>query len=256
MSVSSDLDKLTVDEFACRLKGSTIPLGNTFSYVAAMPLSEDDVKDYLEEPIAALPTDIKSNLPKLLIGLVPYLEKPNGKEKEKTRVAAELVTFEQPAENRRSLAARVIAEGETSLFFAVKERQVADYHYDFYRAIAALIAERSSKEQRSDYYGILREELSNRVHGEVDQESWHLKQSLMRRQTNLRRETKAFLEYAHQSFVDTLTLYLHGICCDIDVDTGPRQLPSRCLRKRLQLLESLYPPPEGYAVFPEELNAP
>jgi len=60
--------------------------------------------------------------------------------------------------------------------------------------------------------------------------------------------------YQAQSFIDTLTLYLHGICCDIDVDTGPRQLPSRYLRKRLQLLQELFPAPEGYAVFPEDLK--
>ena len=57
-----------------------------------------------------------------------------------------------------------------------------------------------------------------------------------------------------QSFIDTLTLFLHGICCDIDVETGPRQLQSRLLRKRLQLLQSLYPLPHGYALFPEELD--
>jgi hypothetical protein len=65
---------------------------------------------------------------------------------------------------------------------------------------------------------------------------------------------KAFRAYARQSFIDTLTLYLHGICCDIDVDTGPRQLPSRFLRKRLMVLEELFPPPSGYAVFPEQLE--
>jgi hypothetical protein len=31
-------------------------------------------------------------------------------------------------------------------------------------------------------------------------------------------------------------------------------LPSRFLRKRLELLEILFPPPEGYAVFPEEIR--
>jgi len=56
-----------------------------------------------------------------------------------------------------------------------------------------------------------------------------------------------------QSFIDTLTLYLHGICCDIDVEPGPRQIPSNHLRKRLQLLKELFPPPQGYAVFPEDL---
>ena len=55
-------------------------------------------------------------------------------------------------------------------------------------------------------------------------------------------------------FVDSLTLFLHGICCDIDVETGPRQLASRHMRKRLELLRGFYPPPKGYAVFPEDLK--
>ena len=49
---------------------------------------------------------------------------------------------------------------------------------------------------------------------------------------------------------------MHGICCDIDVETGPRQLPSRYLRKRLEVLLGLYPPPAGYAVFPEHQERP
>jgi hypothetical protein len=89
----------------------------------------------------------------------------------------------------------------------------------------------------------------------VDEKSWHLKQGLLRRQTNVRKETKLFRDYARQSFEDTLTLYLHGACCDIDVETGPRQMPSRYLRRRLELLLSLFPPPEGYAVLPEQLKS-
>ena len=81
-----------------------------------------------------------------------------------------------------------------------------------------------------------------------------LKQAIVRRYASTRRETKAFLEYAKQSFIDTLTLYMHGICCDIDVETGPRQLPSRYLRKRLVLLRSLYVLRRGYPVFPEEIK--
>jgi len=65
---------------------------------------------------------------------------------------------------------------------------------------------------------------------------------------------KAFRDYTRQSFIDTLTLYLHGICCDIDVDTGPRQVPSRYLRKRLLALEELFPPPPGVALFPDQLE--
>jgi hypothetical protein len=116
------------------------------------------------------------------------------------------------------------------------------------------VADRWPVEVQERFFRTIREELSAEIHGEVDEKSWHLKQGLLRRQTNIRRETKLFREYAAQSFEDTLTLYLHGICCDIDVETGPRQMPSRYLRKRLELLHSLYPPPDGYAVFPEELK--
>jgi hypothetical protein len=98
--------------------------------------------------------------------------------------------------------------------------------------------------------------LRGRVHGEIDEEGWRLKQALLQRQTDAHRETKLFRNYARQSLIDTLTLYLHGICCDIDVETGPRQIPSRFLRKRLQLLAEGFPPPSGYAVFPEDLNQP
>jgi hypothetical protein len=102
------------------------------------------------------------------------------------------------------------------------------------------------------YSRLLREELNGEAHGEVDEPSWRLKQGLRRSKTA--GGARNFRAYARQSFIDTLTLYLHGICCDIDVETGPRQLPSRFIRKRLLTLEELFPPPTGYAVFPEQVE--
>ena len=140
------------------------------------------------------------------------------------------------------------------LALGIKDIEVADYHYQLYSALAALVAERWPQDVQERFFRTIREELSADVHGEVDERSWHLKQALQRRQTNVRKETKLFREYARQAFEDTLTLYLHGTCCDIDVETGPRQMPSRYLRRRLELLISLFPPPEGYAVLPEQLK--
>ena len=130
----------------------------------------------------------------------------------------------------------------TMLALGIKDIEVADYHYQFYNALAGVVADQLVRRTcRSAFYRTIREELSAEVHGEVDEKSWHLKQALLRRQTNVRKETKLFREYARQAFEDTLTLYLHGTCCDIDVETGPRQMPSRYLRRRLELLISLYP---------------
>ncbi len=187
-------------------------------------------------------------LPPVGVILGPYLERGNGKE-------GDVVTFERPAESRYIPSSRCELKGLTVLALAVKDLEVADYHYQFYNALAAVVAQNWSAETQESFYRTIREELSGEVHGEVDEKSWHLKQALLRRQSNVRKETKLFREYAKQAFEDTLTLYLHGTCCDIDVETGPRQMASRYLRRRLELLMSLYPPPEGYAVLPEQLKS-
>jgi len=251
MAAQPDLSKLSVGQFAERFRSEMIPLSNTFSYFcASVPLSEEDVKDYLEEPIASLPPAISSLLPKVSIMLVPYLERGDGKEKGRAQ-RDEFVCTEKPPENRLSWTTQVRFDNEEVLVFALKDQDVSEYHYRFYHVLAKLAGNLWTQEAQIHYCTVLREELNAGVHGEVDEESWHMKQGLLRRQTNIRKETKAFRDYARQSFIDTLTLYLHGICCDIDVETGPRQLPSRHLRKRLHVLFGLFPPPSGYAVFPE-----
>jgi len=255
MPAQFDLSKLSVRQFAERFRGDMIPLSNTFSYFcASVPLSEEDLKEYLEEPFAALPPSIAAVLPKISILLVPYLERGNTREKKKAEPpAADYVSIERPPEGRLSPYTQLKLGDETVLAFALKDQEVAEYHYRFYHLLARLLADQWSEDVETKYCRILREEVSADVHGEVDEPSWRLKQA-MRRSQNLR-TSKGFREYARQSFADTLTLYLHGICCDIDVDTGPRQLPSRYLRKRLQLIEELFPPPAGFAVFPEQLEA-
>ncbi len=76
MPAQFDLSKLSVRQFAERFRGEMIPLSNTFSYFcASVPLSEEDLKEYLEEPVASLPPLIAAALPKISILLVPYLER-------------------------------------------------------------------------------------------------------------------------------------------------------------------------------------
>ncbi|HEY4363863.1 MAG TPA: hypothetical protein VGN17_23040 [Bryobacteraceae bacterium] len=262
MTVPHDLAKLSVRQFAERFRGEMIPLSNTFSYFcASTPLSEDDLKEYLEEPVAALPP--KLALPKISILLVPYLERANGKDRgsAKDRTLSkdrekpgggDFVAMEKPADGKTANSAQVNLDGETVLAFALKDQEVAEYHYRFYHLLATVLGEKWSEETQTRYSRILREELSADAHGEVDEPSWRLKQGLRRSQKGT--VARSFQAYARQSFIDTMTLYLHGICCDIDVDTGPRQLPSRYLRKRLVALEEMFPPPAGYALFPEQLE--
>ncbi len=248
MSTDAGRSRLTVEELAGRFRGEMIPLTSKFSYFSTLPMAEEDLRQYLNDPIAAISPAITGALPCMGIFLAPYLEKGNGKE-------GDCVSFERPAETRQiAFSSRTLGD-MTVLALSIKDLEVADYHYQFYNALAGVVANQWTDETQERFYRTIREELSAEIHGEVDEKSWHLKQALLRRQTNVRKETKLFREYARQAFEDTLTLYLHGTCCDIDVETGPRQMPSRYLRRRIELLIALFPPPEGYAVLPEQLKS-
>jgi len=248
MASGGDTGRLTAREFAERVRQEMVPLSNTSAYFAALPLGEEEIRGYLEDPTAALPPAVQSLLGGVFILLVPFLEAGAGP-------GEEWVSFEKPVAGQEAWGTQFISQGLAMLVFGVREQQPADYHYVFYRAIATLVAGGVSEEARERFAGLLREELRNSVAGEVDLAGWELKQTVRGRQKKAVRDSKLFRDYAHQAFVDTLTLYLHGICCDIDVEAGPRMLPSRHLRKRLDVFYELFPPPQGYAIFPEQVSS-
>ena len=98
MPAQPDLSKLSVRQFAERFRGEMIPLSNTFSYFcASVPMSEEDLKEYLEEPVAALAPGIAAALPKVSILLVPYLERANGRDRSKAKAASGELHFHRKA---------------------------------------------------------------------------------------------------------------------------------------------------------------
>jgi hypothetical protein len=239
--------RTSVDELSRRVRSEMTPINAKISYFLALPVADEDLRQYLHDPVEALPAAVSELLPSVGIVLAPFLERGANK----TNVS---VVSEKPPEPKLLFSTRVENPDLATLFFTIKDEQVSDYHYYFFDELAALLSVRCPQKCQDTWHGLLREELSAEVHGEVDEKSWHLKQGLLRRPMAARKDGKPFRAYARQSFEDTMTLYLHGLCCDIDVETGPRQLPSRHLRKRLEALKTLFPPPDGHAVFPEDLK--
>jgi len=257
MAVPERPQRLKLGQFAGLYRGEMIPLGTRACYFcSALSLSEDDLHEYLTEPVSALPPAVSSRLPKLEIFLVPYLERgaePSGRAK--VSAPEPVVAQDKPTDERSLASGFVVTENEATLAFAVKDAEVADYHYRFYRTIAELVAGRNGENVPTEYSKLVSDELDHNAHGEVDEESWRLKMELTPHDRAGERPSKRFRAYLRRSFIDTLTLYLHGVCCDIDVETGPRQLASHLLRKRLRVLRTIFPPPEGYAVLPEDLQS-
>jgi hypothetical protein len=249
MASANGRPRTTVEELARRLRPEMTPVNARFSFFPVLPIAEEDLRQYVHEPIDALPPAIPLLLPKIGIVLTPYLERHTPK-------GGVTVVNEKPSEPRLVLSTRLESDDFATLFFTVKDEQMADYHYFFYDELAGLLSHRWPTGAQEAWQRLLREELSSEVHGEVDERSWHFKQIVLRRPKAARKDGKPFRDYARESFRDTMTLFMHGICCDIDVETGPRQLPSRYLRKRLEALKSLFPPPTGHAVFPEDLPNP
>src|SRR5215475_3869496 len=162
MPAQFDLSKLSVRQFAERFRGEMIPLSNTFSYFcASVPMSEEDLKEYLEEPVAALPPKVAAALPKISIFLVPYLERA-GLEKKKVAEAIsspDYVSIERPPDELLSTSTQLKLGTETVLAFALKDQEVAEYHYRLFHLLATLMAEHRGDDVDNVYGRLLREEL-------------------------------------------------------------------------------------------------
>ena len=99
MSTVNGQPRLTVAELAARCRGQLIPLDHTFSYFCTPSMAEEDLRQYLHDPIAALSPAICTELGTVGLVLVPYLEKGNGR-------TGDMVSFEKPAEGRQLTASR------------------------------------------------------------------------------------------------------------------------------------------------------
>jgi hypothetical protein len=241
-------ERFTILDVAKQVTGQMVPVNGSFSFFCTTPIVEEDLKQYVQEPLAALPPILGQILPHIGLLLVPHLERGVGR-------GPALVSFDEPAPEKLLMVAEAAVDDQLVIALATAAIDMSEYHYTLYDAIAGQLAKRAPASFLEDFGNLLREELTAEANGEIREDSWKLKQKYLHRTAgNGKREMAAWGDYQRQALRDTLTLFLHGICCDIDVEAGPRQLASRYIRKRLELLKSAFPPPEGYALFPEQVR--
>jgi hypothetical protein len=167
---------------------------------------------------------------------------------------ADIITFEPPDAKERSDSFQIIGPDSAALVVATQDLSPNEYHYNLFNALASLAWEVTATPIRDSWSKSLKDELKRGVHGEIDEISWQRKNEVLAKQAQPTRDSKLLRDYIRASYIDTMTLFLHGICCDIDVEPSPRQIPSTEIRRRLELLRGFYPLAEGYALFPEELS--
>jgi hypothetical protein len=244
----NNTERFTILDVARQVTGQMVPVNSSFSFFCTTPIVEEDLKQYVHEPIAALPPALSQILPHIGLLLVPQLEQGAAR-------GPALVSFDPPPAGKSLLVAETTVDDQVVIALPTSDIDMSEYHYSLYDAIAAQIARHAPPSFIEDFDKLLREELAAEANGEIREDSWILKQKYLHRPAgNGKRETTVWANYQRQALRDTLTLFLHGICCDIDVEAGPRQLASRYIRKRLELLKGAFPPPEGYALFPEQVR--
>lgn len=242
---SASITRIAVEEFTGQCRRHLVPVTQQVSCFQAVSLDDEQQRQFVREPVEALPTTLLERLPPLRLILVPYLEKG-------APGSAGLVAFEKPSSHRLLRRSLFDVRDEIFLLFGIEQQDVADYHYELFHAVAALACRAVGEDEFTRFSTLAFDELNRGTRGEVDERSLQLKMKLLRRRRLPGRNTKLMRRYVRQALEDTLTLYLHGLCCDIDVAPGPRQLGSRYLRRRLELLAEIVPPNPGHNLFPPQ----
>lgn len=242
--------RLTTGEFVAQCRDTMIPLRGSMAYFSVIPIDEKETERLVLDPTSAFPPRVLELIPNLRLVLVPFLEL--GPEDEDGRRVHSIV-FRPPDAEDKCTAAFNDSNGDNFLFLAIRDESQSDAHVLLYRSLAARIIRVAGDEFTGSFYDILDAELARNSRGELYEPAWRLKQELLSYQGETKGRVELLARYRRQSLEDTLSLYLHGLCCDIDLVGGPKQLPSKLIRARLQLLRSQLPPPEGIALFPEEL---
>ncbi len=242
-------NKISASQFAAESQELMIPLTESLAYFSVLPLDDKELSRLIYEPTSAIPPKLLEIIPKLRLVLVPYLDMVPFSDSDTPEL---MISYQAPPDDSKRVAEFLENGEETYLFLAIRDESVFDAHVLFYRQLAVRLIQQTA-DLLKPFYKLLNTELKNKASGEVDEQSWQIKQELLGTQENASRNKKLLQGYQEKALEDTLTIYLHGLCCDIDIESGPKQLSNIHLRKRLLLLKESLPPPKGLALFPEDI---
>lgn len=247
-----DARGIPTKEFVASCREVLIPVNEHVSYFSVEPLDEKERQRLVFDPIGALPPKVLSLVPNLRLVLVPFLATEASSESSGATVR---ISFSEPAGNKRWFSDYQKTETEHFIFVAIRSDDYFDSHVLFYQALASRIIEHADGQLTEMFNLLLDTELKKNARGEVNEFAWLCKKDLLALAADAEERQRCLEAYRAAALADTLALYLHGLCCDIDLDNGPKQLASRYIRLRLHLLKDFLPPPKGVALFPDELAA-
>jgi hypothetical protein len=206
-------------------------------------LTPAEERTMVREPSQAVPAGIAERIGRLRVLVVPYIA---------CTESGDVVSPLKPQDETHT-AAWVETSERTNLLLACREVDAHDTGFEFLASVAELLRPRLTHPELAAYDQLLEEELRHGVRGEIDEESLTAKQALLAIRS-WRRSRLQYEPYRDISLVSTVAEYMHGLWHDVQIRVGPEHLPVQQLRRRMNLLSSLFPPNQGYAVFAKELE--
>ena len=108
---------------------------------------------------------------------------------------------------------------------------------------------RLSANELQAYWTLLDHEILEGIGGEIDEQAFEEKRSLLASRSRSRRREQLD-RYGCTSFAGTAAEYVHCLWHDVTIRTGPDHLPAPQQRRRLELMARWFPPDCGYRLFP------
>jgi hypothetical protein len=215
-------------------------LAHDWEMHSAVALSPSEERTMVREPARAIPDAIARRLGKMRILLVPFVAcYPMG----------DMVAFSNP-EGKKHSAVWLENGNRIDLVLACRDLDPHDTGWEFLASVAELLRSRLAHVEVERYTKLLQGELDEGFEGEIDEDAYHAKQPL-RRRNRWSRTGPQFLKYREVSFTSTCAEYIHGLWHDVQIRLGPEHLPVSFLRKRMLLMAEMFPPNPGYELFAE-----
>ena len=218
-------------------------LAHGWEFHSATLLAPGEERAMVREPVSAIPAAVARRLTPLRLWVVPYIE---------CLAEGDVVRMEKPAGNTHTAVWEETPKG-LQVVLACREVNAHDTGFELLGATAELLEGRLLPKENERYRQMIERELAEKVPGEIDQDALEMKKRFEQARAGRRKEPTLDSYLAH-SFSATLAEYMHGLWHDVEIRTGPAHLPVPAIRRRLELIASLFPPNQGYQVFADNFN--
>ncbi len=228
--------------------GQFVPLSrltHDWEFHSDVTLSPAEERTIVREPVQAIPAAIAQRLGKIRILAVAYIACLD---------SGDVVCRQKPSGEAHT-AAWVETPERINLLLACRELDAHDTGFELLGSAAELLRPRLTPSELATYSQMLEEEIRHGTRGEIDEDALLAKQAYLPTRSG-RRSRAQFERYRDISFVSTTAEYVHGLWHDVQIRVGPEHLPVAQLRRRMDLMATLFPPNDGYRVFDESVGKP